>query len=359
MKALVLVACTLFHHLSIAQQLPTVTVIADSINASFRGLSVPSDDVIWVSGSNGTVGRSTDAGKTWKWIIVAGFEKRDFRDIEAFDSLTAIIIAVDNPAAILKTKNGGQNWTINYGKTAEGMFLDALDCQSESACICIGDPIIFPNDSSRSKFFVLSTKRYSDWWQELEDDKSGPHGSAFMLPLAAEGEAIFAASGTNIKVTDFNQKEFAFVSGGASANLHLMKAGFRNKKIKIPLMQDRPSAGAFSLYSEGKKKFYIAGGDYVEYWKDSGNVVYTHDAGKTWKRSAAHGYRSCLIQTGKKTFITCGTNGVDISFDGCKTFHLIHGDGAKGKDGFNVCAKSKTGEAVYFAGTGRIGKLIP
>ncbi|HSV10642.1 MAG TPA: hypothetical protein VLI68_07735, partial [Hanamia sp.] len=62
-----------------------IEIIADSIHSSMRGLSVVDNNIIWVSGSNGTVGRSLDAGKTWKWMIVKGFEKNDFRDIEAFD----------------------------------------------------------------------------------------------------------------------------------------------------------------------------------------------------------------------------------------------------------------------------------
>src|SRR3954451_5746516 len=80
-----------------------VKVITEGTNTSLRGISIPSNKVIWVSGSNGTIGKSVNMGKTWRWIIVPGFEKRDFRDIEAFDSSTAITMAIDNPAIILKT----------------------------------------------------------------------------------------------------------------------------------------------------------------------------------------------------------------------------------------------------------------
>jgi hypothetical protein len=349
--------CILFFLLqpcfSFAQKLPSVQIIQDSINSSFRGLSVPSDNIIWVSGSNGTVGRSTDAGNTWKWMIVPGFEKKDIRDIEAFDSLTAIIMVTDNPATIFKTTDGGGNWVVElFGP--EGLFLDAIDCIEESSCICIGDPIhASENDSSKKRFFMLETDRYRDWfWHAYQKDNE-----LFHSPAASENEALFAASGSNIKVFNRSKSNVAFISGGAVSHLYIIEKTTIRKK-NIPVMQGRSSSGSFSMYARNKNKFYITGGDYVEYWKDSGNVVYTANAGKTWKRSFVHGYRSCIIQSAKKTFITCGTNGVDISFDGCKTFQLIHGDGARGKDGFNVCAKSKTGKAVYFAGSGRIGKLI-
>ncbi|HTE13358.1 MAG TPA: hypothetical protein VK645_20405, partial [Chitinophagaceae bacterium] len=67
-----------------AQQIELLTT---GNKTSIRGLSVVTDKVIWASGSKGTVARSTDSGRTWKWFTVAGFEKRDFRDIEAFDAV--------------------------------------------------------------------------------------------------------------------------------------------------------------------------------------------------------------------------------------------------------------------------------
>ena len=97
--------------------------------------------VVWASGSRGTIGKSTDGGKTWKWSIVKGFEQRDFRDIEAFDAATAVIIAVDAPAYILKTVDGGESWKIVYENKKEGMFLDALEFWNEVSGIVIGDPI--------------------------------------------------------------------------------------------------------------------------------------------------------------------------------------------------------------------------
>jgi len=83
-----------------------VRVLTDSNKLSLRGLSVVNNQTLWVSGTGGTVGRSIDEGKTWIWITVPGFEKRDFRDIEAFDDQTALIMAVAEPAAILKTSDG-------------------------------------------------------------------------------------------------------------------------------------------------------------------------------------------------------------------------------------------------------------
>ena len=77
---------------------PKIVSLAGGLHTSLRGLSAVDDQIVWVSGSNGTVGRSLDGGKTWDWITVKGYEKRDFRDIEAFDGKTALIMGVAEPA---------------------------------------------------------------------------------------------------------------------------------------------------------------------------------------------------------------------------------------------------------------------
>jgi len=67
------------------------SVVETSSEASFRGLSVVDDDVAWISGSEGTVGRTTDGGTTWNIGTVEGFENVGFRSIYAFDENSAII----------------------------------------------------------------------------------------------------------------------------------------------------------------------------------------------------------------------------------------------------------------------------
>ena len=76
--------------------------------ASFRGLSVVNNKVIWVSGTNGTVLRTLNGGQTWQTNTVKGAEKLDFRDVEAFNANLAYILSI-GPGAnsrIYMTENG-------------------------------------------------------------------------------------------------------------------------------------------------------------------------------------------------------------------------------------------------------------
>ncbi|MEP7257252.1 MAG: YCF48-related protein, partial [Flavitalea sp.] len=212
--------------------------------ASFRGLSVVNDRVVWVSGSHGVVGRTTDGGDEWTWIKVPRYETRDFRDIEAFDAATAIIMAVDTPALILRTVDGGENWKIAYENKMPGMFLDAMEFWNDESGIVVGDPV-------KGKFFIARTFDGGHKWQEISADH---------LPSADSGEACYAASGTNVRALD--RDEACFVSGGSRTRLF-----WKDAPVDIPFLQTGTTAGANSvaIRHNGNSKPYIivVGGDFI------------------------------------------------------------------------------------------------
>lgn len=123
-----------------AQPNNPIQILEQGRKTSIRGLSVVSNKIIWVSGSGGSVGKSVDGGKSFKWFTVKGYEKRDFRDIEAYNHKTAIIMAVAEPALILKTTDGGENWYKVFEDSTKGMFLDAMSAEAKTIQV-IGDPI--------------------------------------------------------------------------------------------------------------------------------------------------------------------------------------------------------------------------
>ena len=309
----------------------SVRLLSAGTGSSFRGLSVVNDKTIWVSGSNGTIGKSIDGGQNWNFSKVSGYEKRDFRDIEAFDENNAIIMAIDAPALILKTNNGGESWHVVFKDERKGMFLDAMEFWNEQSGIVIGDPI-------DGHFFVARTFDGGNQWQVIPADKQ---------PIAETGEACFASSGTNIRA--LTKSEAIFISGGQQSHVFV-----RDEKISIPTIQGKESTGANSIAIKNKKTWMIAGGDFTQKDSTQGNLLFTKDGGAHWQKSEKppHGYRSCVEFLGKKKWITCGLNGIDISYDNGKTFEAIS------QTGFHVCRKAKKGKAVFFAGGGgKIGVL--
>src|SRR6478609_2546181 len=133
--------CCLFISAFATAQQPTINILESGKRISIRGLSVVSDKIIWASGSGGNVARSTDGGNTFTWMKVPGYEKNDFRDIEAFDSNTAVIMGITTPAVILKTKDGGKNWAKVFEDTTKGAFFDAMAFSENESGVLVGDPI--------------------------------------------------------------------------------------------------------------------------------------------------------------------------------------------------------------------------
>jgi len=111
--------------------------------ASFRGLSIVSEKIVWASGTGGTVIRTVDGGTTWDVMTVPGAEKLDFRDIEAFDADTAYILSIGTGenSRIYKTVDGGKNWSMEFKNTNEKAFFDALACFDRENCLAVSDPV--------------------------------------------------------------------------------------------------------------------------------------------------------------------------------------------------------------------------
>lgn len=328
-------------------QIPTVQVLESGKKTSIRGLSVVTDDIIWASGSNGIVAKSVDGGIHWNWMTIPGYEKRDFRDIEAFDSNTAIIMGIAEPAILLKTKDGGKSWKKVFEDTTKGMFLDAMDfadIQGRQMGIVIGDPI-------DHKLFYAFTIDGGDTW-------SRPDAETLRRdPDFTEGEAMFASSGTNVKLFKTpqpRQSPFLFVTGGTRSNLRYLN---ETTKDSLPLLQGLESTGANSLaIFPSTNKGVIVGGDFAKDSIGVGNCVlvsFTADGTLlTLPQTNPRGYRSGVTYITAEKLVACGTSGIDLSTDGGRNWQFLV------KESFHVVQRAKTGTAVFLAGGGgRIAKL--
>src|SRR4051794_4648234 len=328
--------------LNVFAQKKVINILDSGRKTSLRGLSVVDDNVIWASGSNGTVARSTNGGKTFEWLTVNGYEQRDFRDIEAFDANTALIMAAAEPAIILKTKDGGKIWKKVFEDTTKGMFLDAMDfSEDKKHGVVIGDPI-------DNYIFLAVTQDSGEKWKPLNT-----HTGEYKTN---DSEAFFAASGTNIKIFPdpiVHKIVTFFVSGGKKSRLFIDDAS-----KDLPIIQGEQSTGANSLAIHDRNKIVIVGGDFSHDTLQKDNCVLATLNYKTEQAeffaplTPPHGYRSCVEYIIKDKLITCGTSGVDISNDGGINWELIS------TKSFNVCQKAKKGSKFFLAGSnGKIALL--
>ena len=294
-------------------QAQELRIVERGRKTSVRGLSVVNEKVVWASGSNGMVARTVDGGLHFDWIQVPGYEKRDFRDVEAFDAETAIIMTIDTPAVILKTRDGGKTWSIVLEDKRPGMFLDAMSFRGRSGVV-VGDPVM-------GRAFLAKTSNAGDTWQMLDG------------PELVEGEAFFASSGSNVGFVktagasfdrhDLPEWEMALVSGGMQSRFFI-----KNTNFLLPMRSGRSSSGAngLAVHPDGKSGI-IFGGDFASpKERDSSMLLFSFDNNKLTFNSPVippTGYKSHVVYLNDQELFACGTSGIDFSEDGGKTWKHI------------------------------------
>ncbi len=300
-----------------------IKLLNDGGKVSLRGLSVVTDRIIWVSGSMGSVGLSTDSGKSWNWLQVKNYEKSDFRDIEAFSDQEAVIMGITQPAVILRTTDGGKNWNPVFEDSSKTAFLDAMDFRGDSA-LAIGDPI-------KGRLYMVSSADKGKSWRKT------PFPS---LHVFEEGEAFFAASGSNLV---WAGDHLLFVTGGKKSGL-LYGKGYQ----PLALIQGQETTGANSIAvnPDNINQAYIVGGDFSHDTSRyrNGLSVQLNPFLQTSPSTPPHGYRSCVAYLDNRNLICCGISGVDYSDDGGMNWNSIS------VRGFHVCRKAKKGKSVFLAG---------
>jgi photosystem II stability/assembly factor-like uncharacterized protein len=304
--------------------------------ASFRGLSVVNEKVIWASGTGGTVIKTTNGGKKWNVMTVPGAEKLDFRDIEAFDANTAYILSIGNgeSSRIYKTTDAGKTWKEQFRNKNEKAFFDAIACWDRKNCIAMSDPV-------DGRYLLITTIDGGTKWEPTP---------TVTAPEAKDGEAAFAASGTCL--ITFGMSGAYLVSGGSDARVfRSFTRGQTWVASETSFAKGAPGSGIFSIAMQSNLIGVVVGGNYEKPGEAKDNLAFTTDGSSWTNRTGLSGYRSAVTYTDQKTLIAVGTNGTDISNNGGKTWTKI------GKEDLNaVAAKGK--KAVWAVGPkGMVAKL--
>lgn len=333
-KSLLLLHSVLFCYIfpASSQQKPVIKLLETPPIASIRGMSVVNDSTIWVSGTGGQAGLTTDGGQHWQWIKVPDHDSADWRSLHAFSKDRALLLNAGSPAHLMLTRDGGKTWNLQYEDTTKGIFFDDIAFLDSKKGLAMGDPM--PPDN---KFVVIVTEDAGDHWKQITHQLA-----------ALPGEALFAASGTN--VVPLPNNEGGIITGGQVSRYIPGTDGAT--PVVLPITQGSASKGAFSLaFKPDGQMGVIVGGDYQHDKDATKNCVYTSDYGKTWKISPAPpaGYRSCVVYVKGNVFLATGTSGTDISKDAGVHWEKIS------EHGFHVAAVSPNGKKIWLAGSHKLG----
>jgi photosystem II stability/assembly factor-like uncharacterized protein len=317
--------------------------------ASLRGIDAISPQIAWASGSSGTVLLTTNGGATWKHCVTpAGAEKLDFRGVQGYDAMTAVIMASGKgPAsAIYKTSDGCATWKLVFADPDADGFFDALFKLSVPPVLFLmGDPV-------HNDFRVFYSYDRGMTWHP--DDAPGLE--------AVKGAGGFAASNSGF-IAPIQSKHGGILAFATSATDTAPPSVFRYRKqawtaVTVPMPANGPSSGIFSLASLGTS-IVAVGGNYSKPTESAGTAAYSVDYGEHWQLSTTmpSGYRSAVaFDEARKTWIAVGPSGTDISKDHGKSWTPLKPSAT------DVPDADKNWNAISLpfvvGGRGKIGKLI-
>ena len=305
--------------------------------ASFRGLSVVSDRVVWASGTRGTVIHSLDGGTTWRVDSIPGAATMDLRSVHARSAEVAHVAATSG--RIWRTTDGGKSWSLRYQAADTTMFLDALAFFDDRHGLALGDPM-------GGRFVILVTRDGGETWTEA---------ATASRPEATEGEAAFAASGTSL-VLSASRLGWLGTGGSVARVFRTVDAGKTWAVAPSAIPARAGSGGVFSVAFADPVHGIVVGGDYQLADSTAGTAAFTSDGGLTWS-PATHfpgGYRSGVAmrrKQGELIAVAVGTTGSDVSRDGGRTWSPLDGTA------FNAVQFAPSGVAFAVGARGRVARL--
>ena len=285
------------------------SVQTSGVNVTFRGVSSVDAQTAWVSGSRGTVLRTTDGGATWANVSPAGAEKLDIRDVDAIDARTAYALSIGNgdQSRIFKTTDAGASWVTQFVSADADAFFDAMAFWDGRRGLAF-------SDSAGGVMRILITEDGGATWTRIPPST---------LPAALDNEGAFAASGTNVAVWG---TQHAWIGTGAAATARVLRTtdGGRTWAVANTPLAAGPTSGIYSVAFRDALHGIVVGGDYSKETEAVDNAAVTSDGGRTWTLvRGLGGFRSVVTPVpggNGRQWMAVGPSGADRTDDDGQTW---------------------------------------
>lgn len=276
------------------------TLLQDKI--SIRALLIDKEK-IWYSADQSRFGCIDLKSNQKKEIQIPSDKNKEYRSI-AQTKGHIFILTVANPALLYRISKKDLSYESVYQETHEKVFYDSMQFWNDMEGIAIGDPI-------EGVFSLIKTIDGGKTWEKTP---------AKLLPKLVDGEAVFAASNTNIVIKGSHTW---IVSGGKKSRVFYSKdKGITWNVFETPIEQGKQMTGIFTADFYNSKTGFISGGNYEVLTQNFENKAQTTDGGKTWKLVAQNqgfGYASCIQyipNSNGKGLVSVGASGLFYSSNG-------------------------------------------
>ena len=277
--------------------------------ASLRGLSAVSQKIVWAGGSEGTILRSVDGGRTVTSVGPTGTSDLQFRSLygsSARHAVAAAIGATPDAMRVYVTEDGGQTWVKSQQNALPTAFYDCMTFTNKKEGYILSDPV-------DGKFLILKTTDGGHSWTQLP--RSG-------MPAALDGEFGFAASGTCINANA--RGDLFFGTGGVNpGRIFRSTDGGLTWTVQDSMVAGSGAGGVFSLSFGPGRAGVAVGGDFTLPEAAIANAAWTNDMGQSWQPATGlGGYRSgsAWMDGFHDAVLAVGTSGSDVSWDGGRTY---------------------------------------
>jgi photosystem II stability/assembly factor-like uncharacterized protein len=349
-------------------------ILPSGSTADLRGIHAIGHGIAWASGTQGTVLRTTDDGKSWQRCATSpGAEALDFRGVQAFDASTAIVMSSGKAdlSRLYKTTDGCKTWKLVFTNPDKDGFWDAVRALDRDVVEIVGDSVNHVLVSEKTGH-VFPVWRFSEG-----DDPAGQDSDHFFELAADENEGAFAASNSILVIGAVPHRDpvwsYQWVATQTADHSFVHREGREETqtcepcreeflRVETPMSQNTPSAGIFSLAFFEDRLGVAVGGDYLKPDARVKTAVYSQDSGRGWvlAKTPPHGYRSAVAyDAASRTWITVGPNGTDVSTDDGRNWRALRPDAATG-DAADADQHWNALSLPFVVGPhGRIGKLRP
>ena len=293
---------------------PPPPVLADQTSgtdALLIGSDAVSDDVVWLSGTGGTVLRTTDGGASWQASVIPGADTLQLRDIVGLDARTALALSIGTGASsrIYKTTDGGASWRTTFvNQDAAGFF----DCMA----FWDGAHGLAFSDSIEDGFLVVTTSDGGETWQRVPPSA---------LPAPASGEGGFASSGTCVTT----RGDAAWIATGNASPARVLRTDDRGATwtaATAPVASGE-AAGLTSVVFRTDDVGVALGGDIANADSTVDAVARSADGGRSWTAGgrlpfpgAAYG---AAYVPGTGELVAVGPGGAALSRDDGASWTLL------------------------------------
>ena len=276
-----------------------------------QAVSVVDDRVVWVSGHGATFARTVDGGETWVPGVVPGPDTLQFRDVYAVSAETAYLLSAGpgDMSRIYKTTDAGQSWTLQFSNTDPRAFFDCMDFWDADRGLAFSDAV-------DGRLVIIRTGDGGENWTPVSPDA---------IPVAAGTEGGFAASGTCL-VTRGEQDAWIGTGAGDAARVyHTADGGTTWSVVETPIVGGAGTTGITTLAFDDELGGFALGGDIGQPTMRTDNVAITSDGGASWTlagRPVFSGavYGASVVPGLPQAVVAVGPGGMDFSLDNATTW---------------------------------------